>query len=161
MNESTLAAGIPFAWLRRAARAAPYRRETDLSLALSLLPSHTRSVVTLIMRRVLQIFTCGKWHLLLVHEPFYRVRFRACIIPGRIQPKKRVLVPSSSEAFAREFIRFFPTSDRAATYASTGAGPITTQEEFTHLDSSFFQGGCSILSAVSNKEQKRIAMELK
>jgi len=112
------------------------------------------------MRRFSQIFTCSKWHLLLVHEPFYVVRSHSCKLTGR----------TSLKSGLQDLLSVPAIPDKSTNSARLSSKPVASgflvrprarREGFTQSCSRFFQGGRNILPASTNKEKKRIAMELK
>ena len=90
------------------------------------------------MKRFLQIFTCGKWHLLPDHEPFYLVRLRTCNPLGRLEPNEdgvAVLVQRNARLHIK--FRFINAVLTALRKLRDG---LMLREGITQLDSRFFQG---------------------
>src|SRR4030095_519432 len=90
------------------------------------------------MKRFLQIFTCGKWHLPPIHEPFYLVRVLSCNPLGHLEPNEfGVAAPVQRNT------RLY-TKLRQANYALAAPRKqldvLMIREGIPRLDSSFFQG---------------------
>ena len=79
-------------------------------------------------------------------------------------PKRRFFPVPLVRRNPSAFIRLRGIGGPEGGFSNDDRGPVKTRAGFTRFGSSFFQGGGTILSAVINvinKEQKRIAMELK
>jgi hypothetical protein len=88
-------------------------------------------------------------------------RLGSCNVTGRAPAGKLPSVARLTQRNFKAIIRFCRLGTDAGGVDIHMRDPASNREGFTHVDSSFFQGGADILSAVVNKEQKRIAMELK
>jgi hypothetical protein len=112
------------------------------------------------MRRFSQIFTCAKWHLLSVHEPFYVVRFYACKVTGRYHSEAD-LKTSPRRGNSRQINKLgLAGLRRQSPTGFRGAAASTAGRIYTVVFQGFFKVGAIFCPRVNKQTEKRRAMEL-